>query len=96
LTDRNRLLSYFRDEWLPPLEGRRYLAQREGVRVESLRKKGLHLVFEEGSGSKITAETVEALKIIKREARRSKVEFKWFVFAYGQEFDGPTYLKARK
>lgn len=94
VVDPKTLLGYARDNYLPPLKGP-YSYERSGWRVQGLRTRAVHLIFEEGTASQISQPTLDTLREIGRLARQGKyrVEFRWWIWANGYKEDGPTLFR---
>jgi hypothetical protein len=70
-----------------------HVHQQAGKRIEGLGKRRLHLLFEEGSHSRIGPKTRQLLDDVTKTARARGVEFQWFVYAHGKKVDGPTFFR---
>lgn len=98
ITDAADLLAYAKKNYIEPLQGP-YDYTLSGVRVQGLKKKVLHLIFEEGAAGNITKDTVKMLEEIARLARLvkgPKIEFRWFVYLSDRRVEGAKFLKDMK
>jgi len=55
----------FENEYLQPLVEGKYRTKRADVDIRSLKKKAIHLVFEEGTAANIDDETLDAIRRMK-------------------------------
>jgi hypothetical protein len=68
----------------------RYVHEEQNIRVENLKKKRLHLIFDEGKVNDISKETLQVLKELKKTA--GNIDFKWFVMSGGQKYEGVSFF----
>lgn len=81
-----------RDEWLPALEPP-FSKKRGNTVVRGLRKKAIHLIFEEGAVGRFDQQTTATIQRLRQLARARGVGFDWWVFSNGREEPGADFMR---